>query len=150
MVNGTDIFCHFTCLGEVGCAFQTDGKGVQTGPPCILFIICFNAFGGIFLGYGGDDGTVQSPGEQYAVGYVAHQLTLYRLFQSLVDCLDGCVVVLHCGEVCPVTDVPAMHLSFLTPIVVSGQERFVFITEAFECFQLTCTVDMSILVMPYI
>ena len=43
----------------------------------------------------------------------------------------------------PVAGVPAVHLAFAPPVVVPGQERLVFIAEAFEGFQFAAEIDMA-------
>ena len=60
------------------------------------------------------------------------------------------VVVLYGIVVHPVAGVPALHLAFASPVVVSGKERLVFVTEAFEGFQFAAEIDASGFVAPYI
>ena len=36
VVNGTDVFGSLSCGNEIGGTLQSDGKGVETRPPCGL------------------------------------------------------------------------------------------------------------------
>ena len=56
VVNRTDVSRHFARLDQVGSAFQPHCEGMELRPPGIGFIVCLDAFGGISLGNGGDDG----------------------------------------------------------------------------------------------
>lgn len=169
VMHGTDMTGHFASFNQVGSTLQADGEGMELRPPGICLVVCLDAFGGIFLGDGRDDGRIESATEQDTVGDVGHQLALYGGFKCVVHsrdlCAVGCpayrsrrgitfggrsVVVLHSGIVHPVAGVPAVHLALAPTVVVAGKERLVLVAETLKGFQLTAEVDVSILVASYI
>ena len=52
MMHGTDMISHELCLGEIGSAFQANGKGVQTGPVGLRLGVVLNTHLGVFLSDG--------------------------------------------------------------------------------------------------
>ena len=52
MMHGTDMIGHQLCLGEIGSALQTHGKGVQTRPVGLRLGIVLNTHLGVFLSDG--------------------------------------------------------------------------------------------------
>ena len=108
---------------------------MQLGPPCICLSFGLDTFGSVFFGYGGGDGRVQTAGEEYAVGHVAHQLAAYGRFESIVQFLyiGGIVfdiVILH-----PVADVPAGEILIAAIEIMSRRKLVVCGRETFEPFQ---------------
>lgn len=152
-MHGTDMTGHFAGFNQVGSTLQADGEGMELRPPGICLVVCLDAFGGIFLGDGRDDGRIESATEQDTVGDVGHQLALYGGFKGIVHsrdlCAVGCpayrsrrgiafggrgVVVFHSGIVHPVAGVPAVHLALAPTVVVAGKERLVLIAETSRAF----------------
>ena len=84
---GTDVVGHLASLGQIGSSAQPDGKGVQLRPPSLFLPVGLDPSGGIFLGYGRDDRTVESAREQHPVGYIAHQLPPHGRFERIVQLL---------------------------------------------------------------
>ena len=62
---------------------------MELRPPGICLVVCLDAFGGIFLGDGRDDGRIESATEQDTVGDVGHQLALYGGFKCVVALPKG-------------------------------------------------------------
>ena len=60
------------------------------------------------------------------------------------------MVVLHVFVVVPVAFIPFHLLSFAADIVVSGQERLVFVAETFKSLQLAGAVHHSVVVFAYV
>ena len=67
-MHGTDMTGHFAGFNQVGSTLQADGEGMELRPPGICLVVCLDAFGGIFLGDGRDDGRIESATEQDTVG----------------------------------------------------------------------------------
>ena len=82
VMHGTDMTGHFAGFNQVGSTLQADGEGMELRPPGICLVVCLDAFGGIFLGDGRDDGRIESATEQDTVGDVGHQLALYGGFKG--------------------------------------------------------------------
>lgn len=72
MVNGADVFRHFTGFNQVRCTAQADGEGVKLRPPGFALVVGFNALAGVFLGNGRDDGRVEATTEQNTVRNIGH------------------------------------------------------------------------------
>ena len=148
MVDSTDIVGDKFCLGQVRSTFQADSKAVETGPIGTSLATIFNTCGRETLGNGGDDRRVQSAREQHTVRHVAHQLTLHGRHQSLTDLLNGLTIGQSAFRTClsfhPITVIIALHTRVLTPIVVAGQEGLVMIALAFQCFQLTGDIHLTV------
>ena len=88
-MHGTDMTGHFAGFKQVGSTLQADGEGMELRPPGICLVVCLDAFGGIFLGDGRDDGRIESATEQDTVGDVGHQLALYGGFEGIVHGSDS-------------------------------------------------------------
>ena len=153
VVYGTDVVGNFLGLGQVRGTFQSHGEAVELRPPRSGLPVGFDAVCRKLPRYGRNDGTVQSAGEQHAIGNVAHQLAAYGSFQGITygfylygiavstvrdfSSVTGVmgIIVLHVRVVHPITGVPTRHLPFLATVIMSRQERIVFVAETFKCFQ---------------
>ena len=144
VVNRSDVVGDFSCFGKVGCSFESDGEGVEARPPCVLAVSAFHAACGKFACHGRDDGTVETAGEEDAVGHVAHELSLDRSLECFAQFADGGGVVGDGFIVFPVAFVPTFHASLASEIVVSREEGFVAFAESFKCFEFAGAIDFSV------
>ena len=147
VMHGTDIVGHFTRFRQIGSSFQSDGEGMQLGPPGFLGSVRFNAVGSKLLGHGRNHGAVQPAGKKNSVRNVTHQLTADGFFQCIPQLTHGSSVVLHGIIVHPVTYVPAFHFSLASGIIMSRKERFIALTISFERLQFAGAIHRSVLVV---
>ena len=145
---GADIVSNKLSFGQVRRTFQADSKAVKPWPVGTCLAAILNTCGREALGNGRDHRRIQSAGEQHAVRHVAHQLTLHGRHQSLTDLLNGLTIGQSAFRTClsfhPITVIIALHTRVLTPIVVAGQEGLVMIALAFQCFQLTGDIHLTV------
>ena len=122
VVHRTDMFGHTPCRRKVGRILQTDGEGVQLGPPRRIAAARLDTLVGILLGHGRDDRRIETAREQYTVGHVRHQLTAYGILQRRAQSTDIGRIVLNGVVRLPVAVVPALHLAVTARPVVPRQE----------------------------
>lgn len=82
VVHGADPVGHLAGRREVGGAFESDGEGVEPGPPRPVAVVRFDAPVGEFPRHGRDDRRVETSRQQHAVGHVGHQLPLDGRFEG--------------------------------------------------------------------
>ena len=146
VVYGADMVGDLACRRQVGRPFQPDGERVELRPPGPVAVVRFDAPVGVFLGDGRDDRRVEAARQQYAVGYVRHELPLDGRFQRLAQRLYVGAVVLHGVVLEPVALVPAHHFPLAARPVVPGQERPDGAAYPFEGFLFRCDVELLVAV----
>ena len=146
VVDGAEVIGHLAGGSEIRRPFQADGEGVQLGPPGFALAIVFHPAGGIELGDGGDDGRIQTTGEQHAVGHVAHQLALDRRFQGRFELGLVADVVLDRRVLHPVPFIPLFKLAILAPQVVSRREGLDALADRHQGLHLGGDIEVAVFV----
>ncbi|MNC03055.1 hypothetical protein D3C75_504480 [compost metagenome] len=143
---GAEVIGHLAGGGEIRRAFQAHGEGVQLGPPGLALAIVLYPAGGVELGDGGDDGGVQTAGEQHAVGHVTHQLAFDRRFQRGFQLGLVADVVLDRTVLHPVPFVPLLEFAILAPEVMSGREGLDALAHRHQGLHLGGDIEVAVLV----
>ena len=147
VMNRTYMLCHATGFLQVGSSLESHGEGVQAWPPCTSLSSVLHALGSIFLCNGTYDAAVQSAAEQYAIGYVTHELLLHGFLKSHPKLVYVGRIVLYGIVFHPVACVPAAHHTLAAVEIMSGQEGLVFVAESLKCLELAGHVGLPVLVM---
>ena len=138
------------CLCQIRCAFKSNGKRVELRPPCVGFSAFFYTFRRIFLCHCRYYRTVKSSAKEHTIGNIAHKLAFNGCFKRIVYSAYRCRIILHGIITHPVACVPACHLTFLAPVIMSRQERFVAFAETFKRLQLAGAIHLTVTVITYI
>ena len=146
MVHGADPVGHLAGRREVGGAFESDGEGVEPGPPRPVAVVRLDAPVGEFPRHGRDDRRVETSRQQYAVGHVGHQLPLDGRFEGGAQGRNVGAGLFHGVVFEPVAIVPADHFPLFARPVVARQEGLDRGADPFEGFQLRGHVELLVAV----
>src|SRR5690606_19276860 len=147
VMYGTDVLCSFLRSYQIGRSFQTDCKTVQTRIPRLLLIATFNTVSCILGCYCCDNGRVQSATKQNAIGYITHQLAVYRCFQTFPYFTDIRYIIFHTVIFFPITVIPFLHFkTFGTKQEMTRQKNFYGFANSLQSLQLRSDIVISIAV----
>ena len=119
---------------------------MQARPPRLGPAVLLHTVLGIFCRDCACDGRVKTTAKEHSVRHVRHQLALYGSHESLAQLPGIGRVVPDCIILKPVPCVPPCHLPVRTPVIVSREERLIFVAETFEGLELACDIDCPVLV----
>ena len=167
VVHGSDVLSNQSCFCQVRRTLQTNGEGMKSRPVSLGFATVLHTGRRILLGYGRDDGRIETTAQQYTVRNITHQLALYRSLQGIVNLLYrslflrfrilqlgfsllsiiNLIFLLHGSVFKPITGIVTLHARVLAVIIMTWEEWLVMVALTFQCLQLACYQHFSILII---